>query len=141
MIYDKDSPAMSHEEVVRRIRPVAEVHTGFGAGGETPAAPSDAAAAAHAAPAATPAAKAASGGPDGKSVYESTCMACHGMGVANAPKFGDKDAWAPHLAHGVQDLYNTALKGKGPMPPRGGNLTLSDAEVRAAVDHMLAAVK
>jgi cytochrome c5 len=68
-------------------------------------------------------------------------MACHAAGVANAPKFGDKKAWAPHLVHGVDELVQTALKGKGAMPPKGGNLTLSDAEVKAAVDYMLRAVK
>jgi cytochrome c5 len=61
--------------------------------------------------------------------------------VANAPKFGDKKAWAEHLMHGVDHLYENALKGTGAMPPKGGNLTLSDAEVKAAVDYMLAAVK
>jgi cytochrome c5 len=78
---------------------------------------------------------------DGKKVYEATCITCHGAGVANAPKFGDKKAWAMHLMHGTEHLYENALKGTGTMPPRGGNLTLSDAEVKAAVDYMLAAVK
>jgi len=78
---------------------------------------------------------------DGRKVYESTCMACHGAGVANAPKFGDKKAWAMHLMHGTEHVYENALKGKGAMPPKGGNLTLSDAEVKAAVDYMLQAVK
>jgi cytochrome c5 len=88
-----------------------------------------------------PAAQAAAGEADGKKVYESTCMACHGAGVANAPKFGDKKAWAMHLMHGTEHVYENALKGKGAMPPKGGNLTLSDAEVKAAVDYMLGAVK
>ncbi len=78
---------------------------------------------------------------DGKKVYESTCIACHGAGVANAPKFGDKKAWAMHLMHGTEHLYENALKGLGAMPPRGGNLTLSDAEVKAAVDYMVKAAK
>jgi len=78
---------------------------------------------------------------DGRKVYESTCMACHGAGVANAPKFGDKKAWAMHLMHGTEHVYENALKGKGAMPPKGGNLTLSEAEVKAAVDYMLGAVK
>ena len=91
--------------------------------------------------AAAPPARAASGKVDGKRVYESTCMACHGTGVANAPKFGDKKAWAMHLMHGTEHVYENALKGKGAMPPKGGNLTLSDAEVKAAVDYMLGAVK
>jgi cytochrome c5 len=77
----------------------------------------------------------------GKQVYESTCIACHGIGVANAPKFGDKKAWASHLTHGTEHLYQNALKGMGAMPPRGGNLTLSDADVKAAVDYMLKAVR
>jgi len=113
-----------------------------GASFKEPAAPA-AAPAAAAAPAsaksapATQVAKAA----DGKAVYESTCIACHGIGVANAPKFGDKKAWAPHIMHGVDHLYENAIKGINAMPPRGGNLTLSDADVRAAVDFMLKAVK
>ena len=91
--------------------------------------------------AAAPPARAASGKVDGKRVYESTCMACHGTGVANAPKFGDKKAWAMHLTHGTEHVYENALKGKGAMPPKGGNLTLSEAEVKTAVDYMLEAVK
>jgi cytochrome c5 len=81
------------------------------------------------------------GKPDGKKVYESTCIVCHGSGVANAPKFGDKAAWEPHLTHGVAVLYTSALNGKGAMPPRGGNATLSDAEVKAGVDYMVGAAK
>jgi len=95
--------------------------------------------AAKPAPASAPVAAAATA--DGKKVYESTCIACHGLGVANAPRFGDKKAWAPHLAHGAEHLYQNALKGLGAMPPKGGNLTLSDADVKAAVDYMLNAVK
>jgi cytochrome c5 len=97
-----------------------------------------------AAPAPSAAAPAGKGAPlvaDGKKVYESTCIACHGLGVANAPKFGDKKAWAEHMMHGTDHLYENALKGKGAMPPKGGNLTLSDAEVKAAVDYMVKAVK
>lgn len=88
-----------------------------------------------------PASKAVAGVADGKKVYESTCVTCHGAGVANAPKFGDKKAWAMHLMHGTEHLYENALKGLGAMPPRGGNLTLTDAEVKAAVDYMVKAVK
>ena len=91
--------------------------------------------------AAAPVAQAAAVKPDGKKVYETTCITCHGQGVANAPKFGDKKAWAMHLMHGTEHVYENALKGTGAMPPRGGNLTLSDAEVKAALDYMLAAVK
>ncbi len=89
-------------------------------------------------------AKAARGGgvlKTGEEVYKSVCMACHGTGVANAPKFGDKKAWAPHLMHGTEHLLENALKGKGAMPPKGGDLTLSETEVKAAVDYMVGAVR
>ena len=74
---------------------------------------------------------------DGKKVYETTCSACHASGVAGAPKLGDKAAWAPHLMHGTDGLLQSALKGKGAMPPKGGNPSLSDGEVRAAVEFMV----
>ncbi len=91
------------------------------------------------APAATTAAAAAKA--DGKKVFETTCMVCHGTGVAGAPKFGDKAAWAPRIKQGVEALYHSALTGKNAMPPRGGNKDLSDADVKAAVDYMVAAAK
>ncbi len=97
-----------------------------------------AAAAAASAPAA--AAKAETGG-KGKSVYDSTCTVCHGTGVAGAPKFGDKAAWAPRIKTGMDTLYSVALKGKGAMPPKGGNTSLADADVKAAVDYMVGAAK
>ncbi|MGP1609507.1 MAG: c-type cytochrome, partial [Burkholderiales bacterium] len=92
--------------------------------------------------AATPAA-AASGGDaaKGKSVYDSTCVACHAAGVAGAPKAGDKAAWAPRLKTGKDTLYAAALKGMGAMPPKGGNASLSDADVKAAVDYLIGLVK
>ncbi len=99
-----------------------------------------AAAAAAPAPAAAPAAKAEAGG-KGKSVYDTACMVCHGAGVAGAPKFGDKAAWAPRIKAGMNPLYTVALKGKGAMPPKGGNTTLADADVKAAVDYMVGAAK
>ena len=70
-----------------------------------------------------------------------TCVACHGTGLAGAPKFGDKAAWAPRLKAGMPAVYEIALKGKGAMPPKGGNLSLSDADVKAAVDYMVNAAK
>ncbi len=89
--------------------------------------------------AAEPAKTAASGG--GKATYDAACAVCHGTGVAGAPKFGDKAAWAPRIAAGKDALYTTALKGKGAMPPKGGNMALSDADVKAAVDHLVAAAQ
>ena len=65
---------------------------------------------------------------------------CHAAGVAGAPKFGDKAAWAARLPAGVDALYTSVAKGKGAMPPRGG-AQASDADLRAAVEFMAAAVK
>jgi cytochrome c5 len=76
----------------------------------------------------------------GKKVYDGGCMACHASGVAGAPKLGDKAAWGPRIAQGAETLHNHAIKGfqgkAGMMPPKGGNMSLSDADVKAAVDYM-----
>ncbi len=74
---------------------------------------------------------------EGKKVYDSVCFACHATGVANAPLFGNKELWAPRIATGKDALYNSALHGKGAMPPKGGNLTLEDDKIKAAVDYMV----
>jgi cytochrome c5 len=111
-----------------------------------PAAPAAAAAAATApaAPAAAPAAPAAASADAGKALYSTTCVACHGAGIAGAPKVGDKGAWAPRIAQGANVLYEHALKGfqgkAGMMPPKGGS-SAPDADVKAAVDYMVAAAK
>lgn len=76
----------------------------------------------------------------GKALYEKVCQACHAAGVLNAPKFGDKAAWAPRIGEGMDKVYNFALHGKGAMPPKGG-ATASDDEVKAAVDYMVNAAK
>jgi len=73
----------------------------------------------------------------GKAVYEKTCAACHETGVAGAPRFGDKTAWAPHIAEGIDHLVQMALMGEGAMPAKGGNPALSEEEVRAAVTYMI----
>ena len=78
---------------------------------------------------------------DGKGVYDKTCVACHATGVANAPKLGDKAAWAPRLAAGKAALQKSVAAGKGAMPPRAGNPKLSDNDIQAAVEHMLASLK
>lgn len=91
--------------------------------------------------ASNPSAASAGAKPDGKKVFEGTCMVCHGTGVAGAPKFGDKAAWAPRIAQGVDTLYKSALGGKNAMPAKGGNNALSDAEVKSAVDYMVSAAK
>ena len=76
----------------------------------------------------------------GKSVYGKTCALCHAAGVAGAPKPGDKEDWGPRIAQGKDTLYKHAIEGyngaKGAMPARGGAASLSDDEVKAAVDFM-----
>ncbi|MBK7474275.1 MAG: cytochrome c5 family protein [Betaproteobacteria bacterium] len=111
-----------------------------------PAAAAPAMPAATPAPAAAPAAAAAptqasAAGGKGKATYDTTCMVCHATGVAGAPKFGDKAAWAPRIQTGAEALYNSSLKGKNAMPPKGGNPGIADADVKAAVDYMMAAAK
>lgn len=87
----------------------------------------------------------AAGDGKGKTVFDATCIACHGTGVAGAPKIGDKAAWKDRVAKGKATLYEHALKGfqgkTGFMPPKGGNGSLSDADVKAAVDFMLSRAK
>lgn len=78
---------------------------------------------------------------DGKAVYESTCIACHATGVANAPKLGDKAAWAPRLAAGKEGLFKSVIAGKGAMPPKAGNPKLADADIKAAIDYMVASTR
>lgn len=106
-----------------------------------PAAPAPAPVAQAAAPApeAAPAAPAASADV-GKKLYESACMMCHATGVAGAPKTGDKAEWAKRLQKGADTLHANSIKGIGAMPPKGGS-SASDAEVKAAVDYMLAQSK
>ena len=95
------------------------------------------AAAAPAAPAPATAVKAGAG----EALYKQACLACHAAGVAGAPKLGDKAAWAPRLKAGVDGLTASVIKGKGAMPAKGGAAAASDAEIRAAVEYMVATVK
>lgn len=73
----------------------------------------------------------------GQSVYTKSCTACHASGVMGAPKVGDKAVWSGLIAEGEADLTNNAIKGVGKMPPKGGNMKLTDAEVKAAVEYMM----
>jgi cytochrome c5 len=80
---------------------------------------------------------------DGQATYNTACAVCHAAGVAGAPKLGDKAAWAPRIAQGADTLYQHAINGfqgaVGYMPAKGGNASLDDAAVKAAVDHMVKA--
>ncbi|MEF8700808.1 MAG: c-type cytochrome [Candidatus Accumulibacter sp. UW25] len=78
---------------------------------------------------------------DGATVYNSVCMACHASGAAGAPKAGDKAAWAPRIATGTAALVNSAINGKGAMPPKGGGADLTEDEVKAAVEHLVGLAK
>ena len=81
----------------------------------------------------------------GEQAFNLACMACHGTGVAGAPKLGDKAAWGPRLAQGNATLYEHAIKGfqgkSGVMPARGGNSSFTDKSVTNAVDYMVKAAK
>jgi cytochrome c5 len=116
----------NNNAVAERIKPVGEVTV-----------------AAAVANAIIPSANAA--GADGKATYDTACMACHGAGVAGAPKLGDKAAWKDRIAQGNDTMYNHALKGfqgkKGFMPAKGGNAALKDDAVKAAVDYMVSQSK
>ena len=91
-----------------------------------------------------PAAPAAAGKPDpakGKLVYEANCVACHASGVAGAPKLGDKAAWDARVAQGYATLHSHALNGIRGMPAKGGNPALTDDQIKAVVEYMVAQSK
>lgn len=71
----------------------------------------------------------------GEAVYNGQCIACHGAGVAGAPKFGDASAWGPRLTQGFATLVESALKGKGAMSPQGGG-DFNDTEIARGVAFM-----
>lgn len=107
---------MKNQETMARVAPVASIAVGE---------------------VAEQAAAADSGPVSGEEVYQTACVACHGAGVAGAPKFGDAAAWEPRIAQGAETLYEHALNGFNAMPAKGGNTSLSDDAVKAAVDYMI----
>ena len=78
---------------------------------------------------------------DGTQVYEQVCSACHGLGIAGAPKAGDAAVWGPRIAKGKNVLYDHALHGftgtAGTMPAKGNRLDIPDAIIEEGVDHMM----
>lgn len=121
------------------VAPVGTVNTGTAAVGvEGAKTGAEVASATAAAP------SAAHSSDPGKSTYDSVCFACHAQGIAGAPKHGDVATWETRVAQGRDTLVQRAITGftgpAGMMPARGGNPTLTDAQVAAAVDYMLAAV-
>jgi len=121
------------QSVAERLEPFGKVYL---PGDEIPANEPQVAAAPRAEPVATTL--------SGPQVYNEACIACHGSGVGGAPMLADTANWQPRIAQGNETIYNHAINGyqgsAGYMPPKGGRLDLSDAEIRAAVDYMLAEV-
>lgn len=111
---------MAEKAVQERIAPVGMVNVG------------SAAASAGEAGAGSP----AGAGRSGKDVIAASCGGCHLAGVAGAPKIGDKAAWAPRFANGMDALLSSVVHGKGIMPPRGGG-DFSDDELKGAIKEML----
>jgi cytochrome c5 len=103
-----DPAALTPEAISARIQPVGKVEFAAAAGG------------------------AAKGGEE---IVKEVCSACHQAGIANAPKIGDKAAWAPRLKLGLDGLLQSVIKGKGAMAPRAGT-SLSDQELAGAIVFM-----
>lgn len=121
-----DGDAEHHDEAV------AETHA-------DEAAPDAAAVAEASAPEAEEAVAAvADSGIDGSAIYNQGCNACHAAGVAGAPMVGDAAAWEARVAQGNDTLYAHAINGWNAMPAKGGFTYLSDDQVKAAVDYMVA---
>ena len=74
---------------------------------------------------------------DGEKIYQTTCHLCHATGVAGAPKLGDKEAWAPRIAKGMDALLSSVTNGLNAMPPKGTCMTCSEDDLRAAVQFMV----
>jgi len=72
----------------------------------------------------------------GEETYNTYCHVCHATGVAGAPKFGDKDLWAPRIAQGMDVLLHSAINGKNAMPPKGTCMTCTDDDLKAAIEYM-----
>ncbi len=111
------------EIVLENIKPVGQVYI---AGESEP----------EAAPAADTAV-ASSGPKSGEEVYNGSCMSCHGTGAAGAPKLGDKAAWTPRIAAGMDSMLANAINGLNAMPPKGLCMACSDAEIQGAVEYMV----
>ena len=74
---------------------------------------------------------------DGQQIYQQSCQSCHAAGVAGAPKLGDKDAWAPRIATGMDAIMTSVMNGKNAMPPRGACGSCSDDDLKAAAEYMM----
>lgn len=130
ILTDKNGYGTSDKDVARRLKPVGEFVVADALQVE--------AAATDTTPSTAPAVIAPA---DPATIYTASCAACHAAGVAGAPKLGDKAAWTARIKAGNNALYDSALKGKNAMPPKGGNASLAEAEVKAVVDYMVSQSK
>lgn len=103
-----DPAALTPEAVAARIKPVGRVE--FGAAGT-----------------------AAGGARSGDDIVKAVCATCHQAGLANAPKLGDAKDWAPRIKQGLNAMVQAVIKGKGAMPPKAGDASLTDDEIRRSV--------
>jgi cytochrome c5 len=127
----QDKDPLHQRETLDRIAPVARVAVaGKDNSALAPPAPAQSAAAVDM---------------PGDQVFQQVCGACHGAGVAGAPKVGDKAAWGPRIAQGNDTLHKHAIAGfqgkAGYMPPKGGRTDLTDKSVMNAVDYMVSQAK
>ncbi|MBL8491813.1 MAG: cytochrome c5 family protein [Rhodocyclaceae bacterium] len=90
---------------------------------------------------APPGVEAAASSDLGRETYVQTCALCHAKGTANAPRVGHREEWAPRVARGREELLRSVLRGRGAMPPKGGNASLSDKQAAAALDYLLSQVQ
>jgi cytochrome c5 len=74
---------------------------------------------------------------DGQQIYQSSCQACHATGAAGAPKLGDKEAWAPRIAQGMDTMLANATNGIRAMPPKGACASCTEADLKAAIEYMV----
>lgn len=130
--------AAFQQRIEERIRPIGQVAV---AGQDNTALRDPGSTLATAAATSGPAPAAATQDLDGEGVYSMACTACHGAGIAGAPKTGDTAAWGPRIDQGMDTLVRHAIEGfqgeDGYMPPRGGFSNLSDEQVRDAVQYMV----
>ena len=77
----------------------------------------------------------------GEEIYKKTCFICHASGAANAPKLGDKAAWRPRLAQGMDVIHKNSWDGFKAMPPRGNCFDCTKEELESAVQYMVDSVK
>jgi cytochrome c5 len=105
---------MSEDDIKARIHPIGKVHV-----------------------AGAKAVVASSGPRAGSDIYTKACVACHSVGVLNAPKFQDAADWAPRMEKGFDTVWQNAINGIGAMPPMGACGDCSNDEIKAAIEHMI----